>query len=177
MVVLCWGEDQRILETRAVLHLVIFYFWVQISLIYHAEYPTITWSIAMHWPMVVLCWRENLWGRRERRRIWATRAVCGAGSHQSSASVSPGLKENVHKHLARFEGLRETVHKHHKEKWNCRMPFVVPSCQICQLHQLKTCPSHSSYKSIKRMCGGINLGQCSRPHMAETSALVTRTLV
>ena len=63
----------------------------------------------MHWPMVVLCWRENLWGRRERRRIWATRAVCGAGSHQSSASVSPGLKENVH-----------------KEKWNCRTSFVVP---------------------------------------------------
>ena len=26
MVVLCWGEDQRIWATRAVLHLVIFYF-------------------------------------------------------------------------------------------------------------------------------------------------------
>ena len=39
---------------------------------------------------------------------------------------------------------------------------------------------HSSYKSIKRMWGGaglINLGQWSRPHMAETSALVTKTLV
>ena len=39
---------------------------------------------------------------------------------------------------------------------------------------------HSSNKSIKRMWGGvslINLGQCSRPHMAETSALVTKTLV
>ena len=50
-----------------------------------------------------------------------------------------------------------------------------------------TSRAHSSYKSIKRMwggvgvgrgqfphmCTGINLGQCSRPHMAETSALAS----
>ena len=33
---------------------------------------------------------------------------------------------------------------------------------------------------VTRMWGGaglINLGQCSRPHMAETSPLVTKTLV
>ena len=42
------------------------------------------------------------------------------------------------------------------------------------------CSTHSSYKSIKRIWRGvglINLGQFSRPHMAETSALVTKTLV
>ena len=36
-------------------------------------------------------------------------------------------------------------------------------------------PTHSSYKIIKRIWGGV--GQYSRPHMAETSALVTKALV
>ena len=111
MAFLCWREKLlgrrkgwRIWASRAVL--VIFNFLEEGSR-FHAEYPTMPWSIGP-W-LFCVGGRRYGGGGREGRRIWATRAVCGAGSHQSSASVSPGLKENVH-----------------KEKWNCRTSFVVP---------------------------------------------------
>ena len=41
----------------------------------------------------------------------------------------------------------------------------------------KDLPPPFQLQELQGGAGLINLGQCSRPHMAETSALVTKTLV